>query len=86
MAGGGQLGLAKPEWTLGDHLGAIGVRLNIGRMSYRVTPGLYTLGTPDADTPVFVTANYKLSFASLSVQNLKYTCIFPKFLLSLSIR
>jgi acetyl-CoA decarbonylase/synthase complex subunit gamma len=31
-------------------------------MRYRVDPGLYSLGTSTAESPVFVTANYKLSF------------------------
>jgi len=41
------------------------VRLGIGRGRYRVEPGLYALGSPDARSPVFVTANYKLSFDHL---------------------
>ncbi len=48
------------EWA--DHWGALKVRLDVGRMNYRVDPGLYALGRPDAKSPVFVTANYKLSF------------------------
>ncbi|MDD1724234.1 MAG: carbon monoxide dehydrogenase [Methanospirillum sp.] len=35
------------------------------RSGHRVTPGLYQLGTPDADSPVFVSANYTLSFDAL---------------------
>ena len=35
------------------------------RNDHRVTPGLYALGTPTADSPVFVTANYTLSFDAL---------------------
>ena len=31
-------------------------------MHYTVDPGLYALGNPDADAPVFVSANYKMSF------------------------
>lgn len=31
-------------------------------MRYSVEPGLYALGAPDAESDVFVTANYKLSF------------------------
>ncbi len=50
------------EWGLGDYLGAIGVRLNVGRMRYRMTPGLYARGAPGPESPVLVTANYKLSF------------------------
>jgi hypothetical protein len=31
-------------------------------MDYSVAPGLYCAGVPDADSPVLVTANYKLTF------------------------
>ena len=48
-----------------DRLGALKVRCAIGRMNYRVDPGLYALGTPDADSPVFVSANFKMSFDRL---------------------
>ncbi|CAO0824836.1 hypothetical protein DFAR_950010 [Desulfarculales bacterium] len=34
-------------------------------MDYTVDPGFYTLGEPDTDSPVLVSANYKLSFDSL---------------------
>ncbi|HPX61802.1 MAG TPA: mercury methylation corrinoid protein HgcA [Deltaproteobacteria bacterium] len=47
-------------WT--DHLGACKVRWGIGRMGYIVPPGLYAIGTPDADAAVVVTANYKMSY------------------------
>jgi hypothetical protein len=49
------------RWKMRDYLGAIRVRLGPGRSRYRVTPGLYRTGTPDKKSPVFVTANYKLS-------------------------
>jgi len=45
-----------------DLMGAFKVRWGIGRMKYRVDPGLYAIGAPDAESPVFVTANYKLTF------------------------
>ncbi|MFA5206458.1 MAG: mercury methylation corrinoid protein HgcA [Lentisphaeria bacterium] len=48
--------------TFADQLGALRVRCNIGRMNYRVPPGLYAVGTPTPDAPVLVTANYKLTF------------------------
>ena len=35
------------------------------RRRYRVAPGLYAVGSPGPDSPVLVTANYKLSFDSL---------------------
>lgn len=56
------IGCAGPEWTTGDYLGAIGVRLNFRRTRYLVTPGLYAFGLPGPDSPVFVSANYKFSF------------------------
>ncbi|MCU0574187.1 MAG: hypothetical protein MUC41_14500 [Syntrophobacteraceae bacterium] len=34
-------------------------------MRYVVQPGLYALGTPDRESPVFVTASYKMSFDRL---------------------
>ncbi|MEN6396279.1 MAG: mercury methylation corrinoid protein HgcA [Methanoregula sp.] len=40
-------------------------RLGWKRESHRVTPGLYRLGNPTADSPVFASANYTLSFDAL---------------------
>jgi hypothetical protein len=48
-----------------DHWGTIKARWGVGRMKYAVEPGLYALGSPDAQAPVFVTANYKMSFDRL---------------------
>lgn len=45
-----------------DHLVA---RLGINRSKHRVDPGLYNIGNPKEDSPVFVTANYTLSFDAL---------------------
>jgi len=42
-----------------DHLLA---KLGQNRTGHRVTPGLYSLGSPGPDSPVVVTANYTLSF------------------------
>ena len=55
------------SWTTGnselkDHILA---RLGINRLSHTVTPGLYSLGNPNPNSPVFVTANYTLSFDAL---------------------
>jgi hypothetical protein len=50
------------KWYLKDRLGLIGVRLNINRDHFKVTPGLYKLGSPDENSDVIVTANYKLTF------------------------
>jgi hypothetical protein len=40
-------------------------RWAVNRSGHRVAPGLYALGNPTADSPVFVTANYTLSFDAL---------------------
>jgi hypothetical protein len=53
------------ELTTRDILGAWKVRWGIGRMNYKVAPGLYSVGKPDESSPVLVTANYKLTFDSL---------------------
>ncbi len=53
------------ELTPRDIWGAWRVRWGIGRMSYTVVPGLYSIGKPDENSPVLVTANYKLTFDSL---------------------
>jgi len=51
--------------TLRDELGALKVRFAIGRMQYNIPPGLYAVGEPTPESPVFVTANYKLTFDCL---------------------
>jgi hypothetical protein len=45
-----------------DHILA---RLSFKREWHRVTPGLYRLGKPTSESPVFVTSNYTLSFDAL---------------------
>lgn len=61
----GDVPVVSTEWAWRETLGAVKVRLNIGRMRYRVPPGLHAAGSPSADSPVFVTANYKFSFDCL---------------------
>ena len=51
--------------TMRDKLGTIGARTGFSRNNYKITPGLYCIGSPDATSPVLVTANYKLSFDAL---------------------
>lgn len=48
-----------------DRYGAFRARLGKFRMNYAIAPGLYAVGSPDADSSVLVTANYKLSFDHL---------------------
>jgi hypothetical protein len=45
-----------------DHFTA---RWGVNRTAHRVEPGLYSLGKPNRDSPVFVSANYTLSFDAL---------------------
>jgi hypothetical protein len=51
--------------TSEDIFGGWRVRWGIKRMDYRINPGLYAVGKPDASSPILVTANYKLTFDSL---------------------
>jgi acetyl-CoA decarbonylase/synthase complex subunit gamma len=48
-----------------DRLGTYKARWGIGRMHYTIEPGLYALGKPNEQSPVLVTANYKMSFDKL---------------------
>jgi len=45
-----------------DTYGTINARIGINRHNYSIIPGLYASGKPDANSPVLVTANYKLTF------------------------
>ena len=45
-----------------DRMDAVKVRIGLRRMRYMIEPGLYAVGVPTAESPVFVSANYKLSF------------------------
>jgi hypothetical protein len=48
-----------------DHWGSVKARWGVGRMDYAVDPGLYALDKPDSNSPVLVTANYKMTFDTL---------------------
>ncbi len=48
-----------------DFRGAVGARIGLSRDEYKVAPGLYAVGKPDSESPVLVTANYKLTFDAL---------------------
>lgn len=51
--------------TAADHRDHMLARLSFKREWHRVQPGLYTLGRPAPEAPVFVTSNYTLSFDAL---------------------
>lgn len=48
-----------------DRCDTLKVRWGIGRMRYAIAPGLYAVGSPIQDSPVMVSANYKMSFDHL---------------------
>jgi hypothetical protein len=64
----------RSEWTAEDRRGALRCRTGRFRMHYSVEPGLYALGRPDDDSPVFVTANYRLGFDILRRDLAGVTC------------
>lgn len=51
--------------TFSDIAGSWKARWGIKRMRYKIDPGLYAVGDPDDQSPVFVSANYKMSFDRL---------------------
>lgn len=55
----------KTSINLWDILGSLRARTGIARNKYRINPGLYCVGNPSHESPVLVTANYKLSFDAL---------------------
>jgi acetyl-CoA decarbonylase/synthase complex subunit gamma len=61
----GRIPRISTQLTKTDHWQNIKVRWGINRMNHKVNPGLYAIGNPSGDSPVLVTANYKLSFDML---------------------
>ncbi|MFQ5864931.1 MAG: mercury methylation corrinoid protein HgcA [bacterium] len=51
--------------TLANRWHHFQARFAVNRSGHRVDPGLFALGSPTADSPIFVTANYMLSFDAL---------------------
>lgn len=56
---------ADSEITLNNRIDHFLIRWGYRRGEHRVRPGLYALGNPGKESPVFVTANYTLSFDAL---------------------
>ena len=48
--------------SVADRLGAWKARWGINRMTFLVPAGLYAIGEPTPESPVVVTANYKMSY------------------------
>ncbi|HNY12209.1 MAG TPA: mercury methylation corrinoid protein HgcA [Candidatus Wallbacteria bacterium] len=61
-ANGEKIQRVSSKLDFNDIIGALKVRLALGRDDYKVEPGLYCIGRPGSDSPVLVTANYKLTF------------------------
>lgn len=55
----------KTALTFRDLLGTARARIGIDRNGYKINPGLYCVGNPTTESPVLVTANYKLSLDAL---------------------
>lgn len=62
-----KIALTTSHLTPANHWDHILARIGWRRGDHRVEPGLYALGNPTPESPVFVTANYTLSFDALRV-------------------
>lgn len=62
MTNSGPVPTISTKWSFGDILNTIRVRWAIGRMNYKVVPGIYAAGNPGEGSDVFVTSNFKLTF------------------------
>ncbi|MDE4908244.1 carbon monoxide dehydrogenase [Methanogenium marinum] len=60
--------------TIQNRLDHVSARVGINRMEHRVEPGLYRLGNPDNNSPVFASANYTLSFDALRSALVDFDC------------
>ena len=61
----GQTPRVRTALVFADRVGSWKARWGVGRMHYAVEPGLYAVGQPSPESPVFVSANYKMSFDRL---------------------
>ncbi len=61
----GHIPIISSQLSRADILNGWKVRWGIGRMSSIVSPGIYGIGAPDANSPVLVTANYRLTLDAL---------------------
>ena len=61
-ASGQQIPKVATRLTATDIAGRWQMRWGFGRTRYSIAPGLYAIGTPSGDSPVLVTANYKMTF------------------------
>ena len=59
---GQQIPQVTTRLTATDIAGRWQMRWGLGRMRYSIAPGLYAIGKPSDNSPVLVTANYKMTF------------------------
>lgn len=64
-ASGLKIPKVQAKLTFKDHFGCFLARVGYNRNDFEIKPGLYALGHPNAESPVLVTANYKMSFDAL---------------------
>ncbi|GAB6286430.1 MAG: mercury methylation corrinoid protein HgcA [Methanoregula sp.] len=61
----GEIWTSDSVLTFANRLDHFLARWGVNRMGHRVEPGLYRLGNPTPESPVFASANYTLSFDAL---------------------
>ncbi len=61
----GDVPIVSTNWRHKERIGSWKARWGINRMDYTIEPGLYGTGTPSPDSPVMISANYKMSFDHL---------------------
>lgn len=61
----GEIKQVSTSLSFRDTLGSWKARWGINRMNYKIDPGLYCTGNPGENSPILVTANYKMSFDRL---------------------
>ncbi|MCL2321119.1 MAG: mercury methylation corrinoid protein HgcA, partial [Oscillospiraceae bacterium] len=70
----GTVPVVSTKLNLKDVLGSWKVRWGIGRMNYKINPGIYAIGNPNKSSPVLISANYKLTFDTLRRELLGINC------------
>ncbi len=61
----GRIPVVPSQLNGSDLIGTFMTRMNFNRMNYKIEPGLYAVGSPDENSPVMLSCNFKLSFDAL---------------------
>ncbi len=70
----GAVPVVSTDLNFKDIFGGWKARWGKGRMSYKISPGLYAVGNPDHTSPVLVSANYKLTFDKMRKELSELDC------------